>query len=126
MDLRASQDPHNRVGNAVAGELSNIFATDVTVAEGRCAHFGAMKCFAEAHLYMQSPSLVARCAECQHVLLRLAHARHRVFLDVRGMTCLILNTSQLQESSQRMAAGAEAPNQYGERKNQRLDVRGPA
>jgi hypothetical protein len=86
-------------GNAAAGELSNIFAMDVTAAEGQCAHCGATKRFAEAHLYMQSPGLVARCAVCQHVLLRLVKARERVFLDVRGMTCLILDTSQREESS---------------------------
>jgi hypothetical protein len=86
-------------GNAAAGELSKIFAMDVTAAEGQCAHCGATKRFAEAHLYMHCPGLVARCAVCQHVLLRLVNAGQRVFLDVRGMTCLILDTSQLQESS---------------------------
>ncbi len=49
-------------GNAAAGELSNIFAMDVTVAEGQCAHCGATRRFAEAHLYMQAPGVVARCA----------------------------------------------------------------
>ena len=83
-------------GNAAAGELSNIFAMDVTAAEGQCAHCGATKRFAEAHLYMQGPGLVARCAACEQVLLRLVNARQRVFLDVRGMTYLSLDTSQLQ------------------------------
>ena len=82
-------------GNAAAGELSKIFGVDVTAAGGQCAHCGATKRFAEAHLYMQSPGLVARCAVCEQVLLRLVNARQRVFLDIRGMTCLILDTSQL-------------------------------
>ena len=86
-------------GNAAAGELSKIFAIDVTAAEGQCAHCGATKRFAEVHSYMQGPGLVARCAVCEHVLLRLVNARQRVFLDMRGMTCLILDTSQVQESS---------------------------
>ena len=86
-------------GNAAAGELSTIFALDVTAAEGQCAHCGAKRRFAEAHLYMQGPGLVARCAVCEHVLLRLVNARQGVFLDMRGMTCLILDTSQVQESS---------------------------
>ena len=80
-------------GNAAAGELSSIFAMDVTAAEGQCAHCGATKRFAEAHLYMQGPGLVARCAVCGHVLLRLVNARQRVFLDMRGMARLILDTS---------------------------------
>ena len=86
-------------GNAAAGEMSKIFTMDVTVAEGQCAHCGATKRFAEAHLYMQCPGVVARCAVCEHVLLRLVSVRQRVFLDVRGMTYLCLETAQLQDSS---------------------------
>jgi NAD-dependent SIR2 family protein deacetylase len=82
-------------GNAAAGELSNVFAMDLTAAEGQCAHCGATKRFAEAHLYVQCPGLVARCAVCEQVLLRLVNARQRVFLDIRGMTCLILDIPSL-------------------------------
>ena len=81
-------------GNAAAGDLSKIFALDVTVAEGKCAQCGATKRFADAHLYMQSPGIVARCAVCEHVLLRLVNVRQRVLLDVRGMTYLSLDTAQ--------------------------------
>ena len=82
-------------GNAAAGELSKIFAMDVTAAIGQCAHCGVIKRFAEAHLYMQGPGVVARCAACENVLLRFVNARQRVFLDMRGMTYLSLDTSQL-------------------------------
>jgi hypothetical protein len=82
-------------GNSAAGELSQIFAPDVTTAEGQCAHCGATKRFAEAHLYMGGPGVVARCVVCEHVLLRLVNIRERMFLDVRGMTYLSLDTSQL-------------------------------
>jgi len=93
-----TSDTHDYLdGNAAAGELSKIFTMDVTVAEGQCAHCGATKRFAEAHLYMQCPGVVARCAVCEHVLLRLVSVRQRVFLDVRGMTYLSLDT-QLQDS----------------------------
>ena len=84
-------------GNAAAGELNAIFAMEVTIAEAQCARCGVIKRFAEAHLYMQAPGVVARCAVCEHVLLRFVKARQRAFLDLRGMTCLILDTSQLQE-----------------------------
>jgi NAD-dependent SIR2 family protein deacetylase len=82
-------------GNAAAGELSKVFALDLTAAEGQCAHCGATKRFAEAHVYMQSPGLVARCPVCQHVLLRLVSVRQRVFLDLRGMTYLTLDTGHV-------------------------------
>ena len=80
-------------GNAAAGELSKIFAMDVTAAMGQCAHCGATQRFAEAHLYMQCPGVVARCAVCEHVLLRLANVGQRVFLDVRGMTFFRIDTA---------------------------------
>jgi Family of unknown function (DUF6510) len=40
-------------GNAAAGELSRVFAVDITTAAGRCAKCGTTKCLAEAHLYMR-------------------------------------------------------------------------
>jgi hypothetical protein len=83
-------------GNAAAGELSKIFTLDLTAAEGQCAHCGARKRFADAHVYMQSPGVVARCSACQHVLLRLVSVRQRVFLDLRGMTYLSLDADQVQ------------------------------
>jgi hypothetical protein len=83
-------------GNAAAGELSKIFAIDVTAAEAQCAHCGTTKRFAEAHLYMHGPGVVARCVACQHVLLRLVNVRQRVFLDVRGMRYLSFDTTQVQ------------------------------
>ena len=85
-------------GNAAAGELSRIFATDVTAAEGQCAHCGAIKRFAEAHLYMEGPGIVARCAVCGNVLLRLANVRQGVFLDLRGMTYLCLDACHPESS----------------------------
>lgn len=83
-------------GNAAAGELSKIFAVDVTAAQGQCAHCGTTKRFAEAHLYMQCPGVVARCAFCEQVLLRLVTVRDRVLLDLSGMTCLSFDTSQFE------------------------------
>jgi hypothetical protein len=84
-------------GNAAAGELSKIFAVDVTAAEGQCAHCGMTKRFAEAHLYMQCPGVVARCAFCEQVLLRLVTVRHRVLLDLSGMNYLSFDTSQFEQ-----------------------------
>lgn len=81
-------------GNAAAGELSRIFAVDITSAEGKCANCGAKRHFAEAHVYMDCPGLVARCAVCGHVLLRLVNARDRVFLDLSGVTYLRLDAMQ--------------------------------
>ena len=84
-------------GNAAAGELAKIFGLDVTAAEGQCAHCGTTKRFAEAHLYMQCPGVVARCAFCEQVLLRLVNVRDRALLDLTGMTYLSFDTSQFKQ-----------------------------
>jgi hypothetical protein len=78
-------------GNTAAGELSRIFTIDVTAVEGQCAFCGVTKRFAEAHVYeahvyMEGVGLVARCAACEHVPLRLVKAPDHVWLDMRGMT----------------------------------------
>ena len=80
-------------GNAAAGELSRIFAVDITSAEGQCANCRAKRRFAEAHLYSHCPGLVARCALCGHVLLRLVNVRQRVLLDLSGITHLTFETA---------------------------------
>ena len=79
-------------GNVAGGELSRIFAFDLTGAEGQCANCGAKKRFADAHLYMDCPGLIARCSSCQNVLLRLVNTGERAFLDIRGMTYLTIST----------------------------------
>ena len=85
-------------GNAAAGELSGVFAVDITSAEGQCVNCGAKRRFAEAHLYSHCPGLVARCALCGHVLLRFANVRGRVFLDLRGMTYLRVDPPKQEEA----------------------------
>jgi len=86
-------------GNAAAGDLGKIFAIDVTTAEGRCANCGDTKRFADAHVYMRGPGIIARCAACEHILLRLVSVREHMFLDVRGMAYLRLETSRPPEAS---------------------------
>ena len=81
-------------GNAAAGELSKVFAADITAAQGQCRNCGATRRFAEAHLYMQGPGLVARCCVCEHVLLRVVSAHKHMFLDVFGLTYLRLATTE--------------------------------
>ena len=85
-------------GNVAGGELSRIFSVDLTAAVGQCANCGARRRFAEARVYVDCPGLVARCAVCGHVLLRLASAGARIMLDLRGMAHLTLETVQQEQS----------------------------
>jgi Family of unknown function (DUF6510) len=75
-------------GNELAGALRSVFAVDVTTARGACVGCGQMRVVAEARVYTRAPGLVARCPGCDGVLLRVVSAPGRVWLDVRGLTCL--------------------------------------
>ena len=85
-------------GNVAGGELSRIFNVDLTAAEGQCANCGAKRHFAEAHLYVDCPGLVARCAVCDHVLLRLVNTGKRAMLDVRGMAYLAFDIARAEQT----------------------------
>ncbi len=99
-----NSDPTFLDGNAAAGELRELFAVDITTARGQCAGCGRTAAFAEAHLYMRAPGLVARCAGCQGVLLRLVKGPGRSWLDMRGLAYLQLATPE-----QGAESGDQAP-----------------
>ncbi|HET6983858.1 MAG TPA: DUF6510 family protein [Myxococcaceae bacterium] len=85
--------------NAAAGQLSLLFGVDVTGAECQCAHCGAIDRFAKALLYMMGPGIVARCAVCEQVLLRLVTAGPHLLLDARGLKYLRVDASRSQASN---------------------------
>ena len=71
-------------GNAMAGDLADIFAVDITAAVATCAGCGHSGAVAELRLWSSAPGLVARCPQCTDVILRVVRAPGRVFLDLRG------------------------------------------
>ena len=75
-------------GNTLAGPLREIFAADITVAIGRCAGCGRVGAVATLRVYAHAPGLVARCPECDSVVLRLVRGPDRAWLDLRGTVSL--------------------------------------
>jgi hypothetical protein len=71
-------------GNVLAGPLSEIFAVDVTAAQGQCVSCGQTNPVAALHVYPDSPGLVARCPGCQQVVLRMVRGPSGAWLDMRG------------------------------------------
>ena len=70
-------------GNAIAGELFDIFGEEMTTAIGTCAGCGAMRPLGELAVYRQAPGVVARCSSCENVLL--------VIVEIRGVRCVDLH-----------------------------------
>src|SRR5258705_12840339 len=72
-------------GNELAGTLQELFAVDVTVARGQCESCGRTGMLAEAKVYDRAPGLVARCPNCESVLMRVVRGPGRARLDMRGL-----------------------------------------
>jgi hypothetical protein len=78
-------------GNASAGDLSDVFAFDVTVARTTCVVCGDTRALAELHAYTWSPGTVLRCATCDAVQVRLVRAADgRAWLDLTGVRAMQL------------------------------------
>ncbi len=77
-------------GNAAAGALGEAFAVEMTTAMGTCAGCGARAALGEALVYMAGPGTVMRCASCDAVLIRYAHIRGRLNVEMRGVRCVEL------------------------------------
>jgi len=67
-------------GNAIAGDLLEVFGVDLTEATTVCAACGTSSFMAEAVVYMGGPGRVARCRSCGDV--------HIVLVTIRGITCV--------------------------------------
>lgn len=77
-------------GNAMAGPLRELFAVDMTMADGRCAACGLTGPVAALHVYgaEDGPGFVARCPGCEAVVMRLVRGPEAAWLDLRGATSL--------------------------------------
>jgi Family of unknown function (DUF6510) len=72
-------------GNAVAGELMEIFGVEMTIATSICGSCGAASTVAELHVYAQAPGTVIRCAGCEQVQMSIVRGRDRLWLNLSGM-----------------------------------------
>jgi hypothetical protein len=71
-------------GNALAGELSEVFSLDVTVARVACGGCGAVEQLGADHAYIQSPGMVLRCCHCDNVLLVMVRTGDRLRMSLAG------------------------------------------
>lgn len=71
-------------GNSVAGMFAEALGVDITTVVVTCAGCGNGGPFAEAHVYDHGPGVVARCAACEAVIVRLVRTPTDAWLDLRG------------------------------------------
>jgi ribosomal protein S27E len=75
-------------GNAIAGDLHEVFGTDMTMTAGTCAHCGATMLIAELVVYTRAPGAVGRCRSCGGVLMVLVAIHDTVRLDHQSFRLL--------------------------------------
>jgi ribosomal protein L40E len=75
-------------GNAIGGELLEVFGTEMTASTAVCRTCGATGPVAETLVYLRAPGTVVRCRSCSSVLLRIVHAPGRTWIDLGGIRTL--------------------------------------
>ena len=75
-------------GNAIGGQLQEVFGTDITDAEATCATCGATGPVAATAVYRRGPGTVVRCRTCSSVLMVVSQVRGMYCVDLGGLTTL--------------------------------------
>jgi len=78
-------------GNAAAGLLSEIFATDITAGRAKCAGCGTTRPVGALHVYSHGMGMVVRCPGCDGVVLRISRTPNRLWLDARGAVSIVIS-----------------------------------
>ena len=71
-------------GNALAGELSEVFSQEMTMARVACGGCGAVEQLGADHAYIQAPGMVLRCLHCDQVLLVITRTGDRLRISLVG------------------------------------------
>jgi hypothetical protein len=75
-------------GNALAGPLGDVFAVEITQSVAVCAGCRSSDRVAALRVYPGGPGVVARCPNCDTVMMRYAETPHGRWLDLRGTALL--------------------------------------
>ena len=75
-------------GNAIAGTLDEIFATDMTLVSATCGGCRWRGPLAETAVYMQAPGVVVRCRHCDRVLAVVIERQSTYCVDLSGLSGL--------------------------------------
>ena len=75
-------------GNAGAGILEEIFPFEMTLVQATCAGCGTTNAVGALATYKHGMGTIVRCPSCDTVLIRVAQAKGRYWLDMRGLRVL--------------------------------------
>jgi hypothetical protein len=71
-------------GNAAAGCLQEVFASEITTAEIQCEACGSVRPVGSSRLYATPMGNVLRCTCCDNILMRAVRTPHGFWLEMTG------------------------------------------
>ncbi|HEY2072228.1 MAG TPA: DUF6510 family protein [Gaiellaceae bacterium] len=77
-------------GNAIGGELYDVFGVDVTGVTAVCGLCGATAFVAETVVYTRGPGTVARCRSCGEIHIVLVTIRDVTCVDIMGIAAMTM------------------------------------
>lgn len=94
-------------GNAIGGQLIDIFGAEMTTAGSICAACGASRPVAELVVYRRAPGTVVRCRTCGSVLMVFVMKHGVTSVDLSGLASLSEPGSALSGGRGRTQGGAQ-------------------
>jgi hypothetical protein len=86
-------DPLMVDGNAVAGDMADLFGFEMTAAVHRCAHCGNVGQMGTLLAWTQGPGVTLRCCICRDVVMRIVRTPTRTLIDLSGAAYLEVRTA---------------------------------
>ncbi len=78
-------------GNAVAGQLLDVFGRDMTTAVARCAACARDAEMGALMAFTRGPGVVLRCPTCETAIARIVETPTAIYLEARGAAFLRLS-----------------------------------
>lgn len=76
-------------GNVLAGDLMEVFSFEPTASMTTCAGCGNRAAVGSWMVFVDAPGMVARCAICHRVLLRIVRDGHgSMWVDLSGIASI--------------------------------------
>lgn len=80
-------------GNAVAGDLAELFGFEMTATVHRCSHCGNVGQMGTLLAWTQGPGITLRCCICRDVVVRIVRTPTRTLIDVSGAAYMEIRTA---------------------------------
>ena len=80
-------------GNAVAGDLAELFGFEMTATVHRCVHCGNVGQMGTLLAWTQGPGITLRCCICRDVVVRIVRTPTRTLIDVSGAAYMEIRTA---------------------------------